>query len=101
MKKKIKKGKEVEVTRSFSLKINLGNFEMAEFFAAQNAYCAPKDAEKIGEALHEFVKGEVVKSANKFKAYLRETDAKKSGDVGRDSAEQDAQETGNAEYGQT
>ena len=44
---------------------------MAEMFACQKAECAPKDAEKISEALYQFVKAEVVKSANSFKRELK------------------------------
>lgn len=75
MKKKTKKSKEIEVTRSFSLKISLGNYEMAEFFACQNAYCLPKDVEKVSETLHFFVKSEVIKSVNQFKAGLNQPKA--------------------------
>ena len=56
----------MEIARSFSLKVNLGNYEMADFFASQKAECELKDAEKISEALYQFCRAEVIKSVNIF-----------------------------------
>ena len=81
----------VEIARSFSYKMNLGNFSNVDFFCSQKAECAAKDAEKTSEALYAFCKSEVVKNINQFKA----TDSKKAKDVAKDSAELDVPETFN------
>ena len=71
MKKKAKskaKIKLVEIARSFSYKLNVGNYESRDFFCSQKAECAPKDAEKVSEALHDFCKAQVIRDVNKFLA---------------------------------
>src|ERR1700753_2313081 len=73
----------VEVTRSFSYKLNVGNYESRDFFCSQKAECKWKDAEAVSEALYVFCKNEVLESVNQF----RLVDTKKSKDVGKDSAE--------------
>ena len=69
--KKVKKPKKVaikliSVTRSFSYKQNLGNYQMADHFCSQSAEVSEKDAEKVSEALYAFCKKEVIKSINEF-----------------------------------
>ena len=66
MTKKRKKQKLVEVARSFSYKMNSGNYETRDFFCSQKAECTPKDAEKTSEALYQFCKSEVIKSVNRY-----------------------------------
>ncbi len=61
-----KKTKLVRITRSFSYKKNLGNYQTADFFCSQSAEVPEKDAEKTSEALYQFCKQEVVKSVNKY-----------------------------------
>ena len=76
----------VEIARSFSYKLNVGNYESRDFFCSQKAECKWKDAEEISAALYAFCKNEVLKSVNEF----RLVDTKKSKDVSKDSAEHDA-----------
>jgi len=76
----------VEIARSFSFKLNVGNYESRDFFCSQKAECKWKDAETVSEALYGFCKTEVMKSVNQF----RLVDTKKGKDVGKDSAEHDA-----------
>ena len=76
----------IEIARSFSYKLNCGNYESRDFFCSQKAECAVKDAEKTSEALYEFCKNEVLKSVNQFKV----GDKKKIEDVALDEAQQDA-----------
>jgi hypothetical protein len=92
MKKKNKKARKVqkkvqlvEIARSFSFKLNVGNYESRDFFCSQKAECPAKDAEKVSEALYRFCKQEVLKSVNQFKAI----DKKKVGDVAKDESEND------------
>lgn len=56
----------IEITRSFTFKKNLGNYQSADFFMSQKAECYEDEAEKISEAIHEFCKKEVMKSVNGF-----------------------------------
>jgi len=56
------KEKLVEVARSFSYKLNCGNYQTADFFCSQKAEVPEKKAEKKSEELFEFCKDEVMKS---------------------------------------
>lgn len=59
----------VEIARSFSYKLNLGNYQTADFFCSQKAEVPPKDAEETSQKLYQFCKDEVVKS---IQQYLKE-----------------------------
>ena len=77
----------VKVTRSFTYPVSMGQYMgNMDFFASQTAECKPADAEKVSAALYEFVKNEVLKSVNQFKAL----DNKKVADVSKESAELDS-----------
>lgn len=82
---KEKPSKLVHITRSFTYKLNTGNYESRDFFASQTAECYEKDIEKVSEAIYQFVKAEVLKSVNEW----RKGDIAKAGDQGRESAELD------------
>jgi hypothetical protein len=58
-----------EIVRSFSYKLNAGNYESRDFFCSQKAECKLEDAERISEVLHEFCKRQVM---NAVKAYRQE-----------------------------
>lgn len=75
----------VEVARSFSFKLNVGNYETRDFFCSQKAECRPEEAERVSEGLYAFCKNEVLKSVNQF----RKVDSKKIKDVAREEAEND------------
>ena len=62
----------VEISRSFSYKKNVGNYESRDFFAAQRAECAAEDADAIGEALHAYCKRIVMQAVRE---YEREAEA--------------------------
>ena len=57
----------VEVCRSFSYKLNCGNYESRDFFCSQKAEVLWSEAGKASEALYKFCKSEVVKSVNSYK----------------------------------
>jgi hypothetical protein len=59
-----------EIARSFSFKLNVGNYESRDFFCSQKAECKLKDSERISEALHEFCKVQVMKDVNAYRAEL-------------------------------
>jgi len=65
----------VEVARSFSFKLNVGNFESRDFFCSQKAEVKEEQAEEISEKLYQFCKNGVMKSVN---AYLKEIEEKKA-----------------------
>lgn len=57
----------VEIARSFSFKLNMGNYESRDFFCSQKAECALEDAENVADALHAFCKSQVLKAVNDYK----------------------------------
>lgn len=52
----------VEVARSFSFKLNVGNYESRDFFCSQKAECKAEDAEATSEKLHAFCRTQVLKA---------------------------------------
>lgn len=44
----------VEVARSFSYKLNVGNYESRDFFCSQKIECDATEAEALSEQVHEF-----------------------------------------------
>lgn len=84
----------VEISRSFSFKLNLGNYENVDFFCAEKAEVPGKDADAMSEKLYAFCKAQVERDVALYK---RERDALKNGSarkferrgVSRDNAEHD------------
>lgn len=70
----------IEICRSFSYKVNTGDYQPKDFFCSQKAECYQEDAEKISDALHEFCKKAVMKSVNQ---YLKEQEPKPVMPTGR------------------
>jgi len=62
----------VEIARSFSFKLNLGNYENVDFFCSQKTETKRKEAEKVSENLYLFCKKEVLKSVNAFQKLKKE-----------------------------
>ena len=60
------KQKMCEVARSFSYKLNLGNYQTCDFFCSQKAEVPENEAIKKSEDLHNFCKSEVIKSVNEY-----------------------------------
>lgn len=58
----------VEIVRSFSYKLNVGNFESRDFFASQKAECDAEDAEEISERVYQFCKAQVMRAVNDYLA---------------------------------
>lgn len=52
----------VEVARSYTFKLNVGNYESRDFFCLQKAECRPEDADLVSEKLYEFCKRQVMKA---------------------------------------
>lgn len=57
----------VEVARSFSYKLNAGNYESRDFFCSQKAECRAEDAEETSDKLYAFCKAQVMKDVKEFK----------------------------------
>ena len=57
----------VEIARSFAYKLNVGNYQSADFFCSQKAECKPTEADAVSEALYQFCKRDVAKAVNDFK----------------------------------
>ena len=50
----------VEIARSFSYKLNVGNYESRDFFCSQKAECLPVYADETSKALHAFCRAQVL-----------------------------------------
>lgn len=58
----------VEIARSFSFKLNCGNYESRDFFCSQKAECKAEDAETVSDAVHDFCKKQVMKSVREYQS---------------------------------
>lgn len=67
----------VEVVRSFSYKLNAGNYESRDFFASEKAQCPVEDAERVSELLYEFCRQQVLKSVGEYMKAMGEQREKK------------------------
>lgn len=56
----------VEIARSFSYKLNTGNYESRDFFCSQKAECTIEDATEVSAALYQFCRSEVLKSVKEY-----------------------------------
>lgn len=57
----------VEIARSWSFKLNTGNYQSVDFFCSQKAECKASEAEKVSEALYQFCKASVMRDVNDYK----------------------------------
>lgn len=57
-----------EIARSFSYKLNVGNYESRDFFCSQKSECTFEEAETVAEALHDFCKKQVMKAVAAYRA---------------------------------
>lgn len=58
----------IEIARSFSYKLNVGNYESRDFFCSQKAECTPEEADEVSERLHLFCYKQVIRDVKKYKA---------------------------------
>jgi hypothetical protein len=65
----------VEVARSFSYKLNAGDYETRDFFCSEKAECRPEDADLVSERLYDFCKRQVLRAVEQ---YITEHRAKKT-----------------------
>lgn len=69
-------GPRVEITRSFSYKLNVGNYESRDFFCSQKAECALEDAALTAEALHAFCRAQVMQAVREYRENAAAEDRK-------------------------
>lgn len=63
----------VDITRSFSYKLNTGSYESRDFFCSQHAECEASEADEIADLLYQFCKRQVLKAVRE---YQLETESK-------------------------
>jgi hypothetical protein len=52
----------IEVARSFSFKLNVGNYQSLDFFYSEKAECLESEREGKSQALYSFCKAEVMRA---------------------------------------
>lgn len=61
----------VEVARSYSYKLNVGNYESRDFFCSQKAECRLSEAEEVSERLFKFCRAQVMRAVEAEKTTMR------------------------------
>lgn len=54
----------VSISRSFSFKLNLGNYQSMDFFSCQTTECLASEVPAKSEILHKFCKQEVMRAVH-------------------------------------
>ena len=68
-----------KIIRSFSYKLNTGNYTTRDFFCSQEVDCEEENKTQVSEAVYQWCKEEVIKSVN---SYLKElAEAKKAEEI--------------------
>lgn len=60
----------VKITRSFSYKLNVGNYESRDFFCSESGECSAADAEAVALDLQQFCVDQVLESVRQYRAAL-------------------------------
>lgn len=60
----------VKITRSFSYKLNVGNYESRDFFCSYSGECAASEAHSAAEDAQQFCVDEVLESVKQYRAAL-------------------------------
>lgn len=56
----------VEIARSFTYKLNVGNYESRDFFCSQKGTCPEDEAEDLSERLYYFCRTQVLKAVAEY-----------------------------------
>jgi hypothetical protein len=64
--KGIRRDRRVEVVRSFSYKLNVGNYESRDFFCSQKTECSMEEASDVGILLYTFCKTQVLHAVKEY-----------------------------------
>ncbi len=62
----LKTSRRITVVRSFSYKLNIGNYQSVDFFASQKAECFEAEAEETSRKVYQFCKREVLRDLNEY-----------------------------------
>ena len=57
----------IEIARSYSEKVSLGNYCMADYFCSAKCECDEKEADPKSQELYEFCRKEVKKNIEEYK----------------------------------
>ncbi len=68
-----------KIARSFSYKLNVGNYESRDFFCSQSGECSPDDADSVSADLHQFCVDQVLEAVRQYRAALNEQRERKPG----------------------
>ena len=63
---KKKPQKIIEIARSFSRKLNIGNYETVDHFCSAKEETTKQQAKKTSKRLHDFCRGEVEKAVEEY-----------------------------------
>lgn len=69
----------VEVVRSVSFKLNLGNYQSMDFFCSQKAQCEAGDADSVSADLYDWCFDQVMTSVRDVQAKQSKKEAAKAG----------------------
>ncbi len=67
----------VEVARSFSYKMNVGNYESRDFFCSQKSECMESEAEDVSERLYIFCRTQVLRAVAEYQRMREDQQHKK------------------------
>jgi hypothetical protein len=56
--------RQIEICRSFSFKLNIGNYQSLDFFCSQKSECWESERTEKSQALYAFCKAEVMRAVN-------------------------------------
>lgn len=57
----------IEIVRSFSFKLNLGNYQSADFFCSRKEQCSADNVDEISTSIYEWCYDEVMASVKEVK----------------------------------
>lgn len=57
----------IEIVRSFSFKLNLGNYQSADFFCSRKEQCNAENVDEISTSIYEWCYDEVMASVKEVK----------------------------------
>lgn len=76
LKPEVKITGQVEIVRSFSYKMNVGNYESRDWFVSKKATCQEEDADETSTLLAEWCQEEVLESVKQYRALIAQQRSK-------------------------
>ena len=68
----------VRITRSFSYKLNVGNYESQDFFCSQSGECDESEAAEVSADLQQFCVDQVLEAVREYRANMNAQRERKS-----------------------